>query len=192
MFITHTFHHLPQQHQDEAPSRSLNPVYRALIGWLFQSCQWTQHHSILSCCKHWKYSEHPFIRSFLKVRPDPPDWPHPLRWNRIWISHLNRSGGSLALTAWFFSSLSTLLPFSVCQQRLCLLLSHGIAREAWEKGKSYHFTLVCYHGNQPTVKTLRWWWTGKGFVSDSLLSTPLFSWSSVFICLPSSPLPTIL
>lgn len=79
---------------------------------------------------------------------------------------LNRSPrqiwGGLTLTAWFFSSLSALFPFSVCQLRLCPLLSHGTALEAWEKkGKSYHFTLVCCHGNQPTVGTLRQWYARK-------------------------------
>lgn len=79
---------------------------------------------------------------------------------------LNRSPrqiwGGLTLTAWFFSSLSAPFPFSVCQLRLCPLLSHGTALEAWEKkGKSYHFTLVCCHGNQPTVGTLRQWYARK-------------------------------
>lgn len=41
--------------------------------------------------------------------------------------------GGLTLTAWLFRSLSAPFPFSVCQQRLCPLLSHGTALESWEK-----------------------------------------------------------
>ena len=94
---------------------------------------------------------------------------------------LNRSPrqiwGGLTLTAWFFSSLSAPVPFSACQLRLCPLLSHGTALEAWgKKGKSYHFTLVCCHGNQPTVGTLRQWYARKlcGPLCQSGCSTLVF------------------
>lgn len=94
---------------------------------------------------------------------------------------LNRSPrqiwGGLTLTAWFFSSLSAPVPFSACQLRLCPLLSHGTALEAWEKkGKSYHFTLVCCHGNQPTVGRLRQWYARKlcGPLCQSGCSTLVF------------------
>lgn len=94
--------------------------------------------------------------------------------------------GCLTLTAWLFSSLSAPFPFTVCQQRLCLLLSHGTAQEAWEKKKSYLFTLVYCHGNQPTVVTLRQKYTGKVFSLGSVVCTPL-CFRFVFIFQPFAP-----
>lgn len=38
---------------------------------------------------------------------------------------------------------------------------HCPASVGKKKGKSYHFILVCCHGNQPTVGTLRQWYAGK-------------------------------
>jgi len=95
---------------------------------------------------------------------------------------LNRSPrqiwGSLTLTAWFFSSLSALFPFSVCQHRLCLLLSHGTAQEAcekkWEKLPLYPRLLPWQPTNGQDIKTVihreSLWATV--FLSASLPSPP--------------------